>query len=113
MYTIFRFNKVSYFNFSEIPNSISGSYSMGFWFFLEDSSILTSTSGLDVNWGKNMQISIILNNSDLEGVCFPQGYDANEYSTFSEKYDNVLNKKEINLLGVNELSSRTLDMGNL
>ena len=100
-------SKVSDFNFTEIPNSYSGSYSMGFWFFLEDSSILTDSSGIDVNWGKHMQISIVLKNNKLEGVCFPQGYDADEYNTFTEKYDNTLNRKRINLLNDNDISSGT------
>ena len=100
-------SKVADFNFTEIPNSFSGSYSMGFWFFLEDSSILTDISGIDVNWVKHMQISIISNNSNLEGVCFPQGYDADEYSTFTDKIDKALNKKSINLLNDNDISSGT------
>ena len=77
-------SKMDDFNFTSIPNSFSGSYSMSIWIFLEDASVISQ--GLHIKWTKHMQITII-KTTRLEAYCFPQGYYSDTVSN-----DNIQNK---------------------
>ena len=58
------------FSFTDVPFSYSGTYSMAFWIFFEDSS--TMGSGIHFQWERHLQITII-KLTQLEGYCLPQG----------------------------------------
>ena len=73
--------------FTDIPYSYSGSYSMAFWIFFEDSS--TATSGIHFKWERHLQITVI-KNAQLQGFCLPQGYYSDDIS--NAVFANKLNK---------------------
>ena len=77
-------SKMNDFQFNNLPTAYSGSYSMAFWIFIEDSSTLSS--GIHVNWSLHMQITVI-KTTRLMGYCFPQGYYSDSVSN-----DNIINK---------------------
>ena len=85
------------FTFTEIPFSYSGSYSMGFWIFFEDSS--AATSGIHLKWERHLQITTI-KYTQLRGYCLPQGYYSDDISNeqFAEKINKLSNYAETNLL---------------
>ena len=72
------------FTFTDVPFSYSGSYSMAFWIFFEDSS--TMGSGVHLKWERHLQITII-KETQLLGYCLPQGYYSDDIknSPFSDK----------------------------
>ena len=83
--------------FTEVPYSYSGSYSMAFWIFFEDSS--TATSGIHFKWERHMQITAI-KNAQLQGFCLPQGYYSDDISNavFADKLSKIPNYASTNLL---------------
>ena len=78
------------FSFSDVPYSYTGSYSMGFWIFFEDSS--TMGSGIHLKWQRHLQITVI-KLTQLQGYCLPQGYYSDDISNsqFSEKLNKINN----------------------
>ena len=78
------------FSFSDIPYSYSGTYSMAFWIFFEDSS--TMGSGIHFKWERHLQITVI-KLSQLQGYCLPQGYYSDDISNsqFTEKLNRIPN----------------------
>ena len=85
------------FNFIDIPNSYSGSYSMAFWIFFEDSS--TMSSGIHFKWERHLQITVI-KSTQLLGYCLPQGYYSDDIpnSQFNEKLNKIPNFKSSTLV---------------
>ena len=59
-------SKMRDFQFNNLPTAYSGSYSMAFWIFIEDSSTLSS--GIHINWSLHMQITVI-KTTRLMGRC--------------------------------------------
>ena len=78
------------FSFSDIPYSYSGTYSMAFWIFFEDSS--TMGSGIHFQWERHLQITVI-KLTQLQGYCLPQGYYSDDISNaqFTEKLNQIPN----------------------
>ena len=85
------------FTFTEVPYSYSGSYSMAFWIFFEDSS--TIGSGIHFKWERHLQITVI-KYTQLQGYCLPQGYYSDDISNaqFSDKLNKIPNYASTNLL---------------
>ena len=90
-------SKMKDFQFNNLPTAYSGSYSIGFWIFVEDSATLTS--GIHVNWSLHMQITVI-KTSRLMGYCFPQGYysDSMNNDDIVTKFSKALNAAEVFLV---------------
>ena len=85
------------FEFSDIPYSYTGTYSMAFWIFFEDSS--TMSSGIHFQWERHLQITAI-KLTQLQGYCLPQGYYSDDIpnSPFTEKLNNIPNYVSSNLV---------------
>ena len=85
------------FSFSDIPYSYSGTYSMAFWIFFEDSS--TIGSGIHFQWERHLQITVI-KLSQLQGYCLPQGYYSDDISNsqFTEKLNRIPNQVDSTLV---------------
>ena len=98
-------SKMRDFQFNNLPTAYSGSYSMAFWIFIEDSSTLSS--GIHINWGLHMQITVI-KTTRLMGYCFPQGYYSDSVSN-----DNIINKysSSLNAADVFLVDDRTSESG--
>ena len=97
-------SKMEDFYFSNIPPSYSGSYTMAFWIFLEDSS--TIPNGIHLKWEKHLQITIV-KKEKLVGYCFPQGYysDDVDNTNIHQKFENSFNKAQVNLLKDDQVES--------
>ena len=97
-------SKMNDFSFSNIPPSYSGSYTMAFWIFFEDTT--TISNGIHLIWEKHLQISIIKTNN-LVGYCFPQGYYSDSLSNdnINLKYENSFNKGKVDLLKENQVDN--------
>ena len=78
------------FAFTGVPFSYSGSYSMAFWIFFEDSSAINL--GVHFKWERHLQITVI-QSTRLLGYCLPQGYYSDDISNdeFFEKINKVKN----------------------
>ena len=98
-------SKMKDFQFNNLPTAYSGSYSMAFWIFIEDSSTLSS--GIHINWGLHMQITVI-KTTRLMGYCFPQGYYSDSISN-----DNIINKysSSLNAADVFLVDDKTSESG--
>ena len=98
-------SKMKDFQFNNLPSAYSGSYSMAFWIFIEDSSTLSS--GIHINWSLHMQITVI-KTTRLMGYCFPQGYYTDSISN-----DNIINKysSSLNAADVFLVDDRTSESG--
>ena len=98
-------SKMKDFQFNNLPTAYSGSYSMAFWIFIEDSSTLSS--GIHINWSLHMQISVI-KTTRLMGYCFPQAYYTDSISN-----DNIINKysSALNAADVFLVDDRTSESG--
>ena len=98
-------SKMKDFQFNNLPTAYSGSYSMAFWIFIEDSSTLSS--GIHINWSLHMQITVI-KTTRLMGYCFPQGYYSDSISN-----DNIINKysSSLNAADVFLVDDRTSESG--
>ena len=98
-------SKMKDFQFNNLPSAYSGSYSMAFWIFIEDSSTLSS--GIHINWSLHMQITVI-KTTRLMGYCFPQGYYSDSISN-----DNIINKysSSLNAADVFLVDDRTSESG--
>ena len=90
-------SKMKDFEFINLPTAYSGSYSMAFWIFIEDSSTLSS--GIHINWSLHMQITVI-KTTRLMGYCFPQGYYSDSMSNddIVTKLSTALNAAEVYLV---------------
>lgn len=73
------FNEYDRFELTDIPSSFPiGRYSLGFWLFIEDTSLFTS--GFNIIYEKHVGIHINLNptsNTDYDVICIPQEYRLN------------------------------------
>ena len=85
------------FAFTQVPYSYSGSYSMAFWIFFEDSS--TVGLGVHLKWERHLQITVI-KSTQLLGYCLPQGYYSDDISNdqFFDKISKITNKASTPLL---------------
>jgi hypothetical protein len=90
-------SKMKDFQFNNLPTAYSGSYSIGFWIFIEDSSTLSA--GIHINWSLHMQITVI-KTTRLMGYCFPQGYYSDSMSNddIVTKFSKALNAAEVFLV---------------
>ena len=97
-------SKFNDFQFEKLPIAYSGSYSMSFWIFFEDATVISQ--GVHINWSKHLQITII-KNIRLEAYCFPQGYYSDSVSNdnIQNKFSSALNAAEVYL--VDEQSSES------
>ena len=92
------------FTFTDVPYSYSGSYSMAFWIFFEDSS--TVGSGIHLKWERHLQITVI-KSTQLLGYCLPQGYYSDDISNdqFFDKISRIRNKAFTTILKDTESES--------
>ena len=90
-------SKMKDFQFNNLPVAYSGSYSMAFWIFIEDSSTLSA--GIHISWSLHMQITVI-KTTRLMGYCFPQGYysDSKSNDDIVTKFSTALNAAEVFLV---------------
>ena len=90
-------SKMKDFQFNNLPIAYSGSYSIAFWIFIEDSSTLSA--GIHINWLLHMQITVI-KTTRLMGYCFPQAYYTDRMSNedIISKYSNSLNSAYVFLV---------------
>ena len=90
-------SKMKDFQFNNLPTAYSGSYSIAFWIFIEDSSTLSA--GIHINWSLHMQITVI-KTTRLMGYCFPQGYytDSMSNDDMVTKFSKALNAAEVFLV---------------
>ena len=90
-------SKMKDFQFNNLPTAYSGSYSIAFWIFIEDSATLSA--GIHINWSLHMQVTVI-KTTRLMGYCFPQGYYSDSISNddIIYKYSKSLNAAEVFLV---------------